>query len=322
MLAQLDQALAEADALLADPASSDEDMLEAWKTLSQIIHMLDFTSDKSALQAAVTLYEGIDRSKYVSDEWLAAFEEALAHAKDVLADENALDETSILPALHALEEAFAMLTPKADVLDTSLLEMLVAAVEDTDLSRYLSEGTDLFTRALQQAKTVLDNPQSQEDIDLAMEDLHQAWLALRLKADESLLEELKSTLVLLRKPALMKAMNPVQMARRAALDEKMETLLSQPEADQATVQALLEEAKALIAETENGQSRPEAPTVSQKPTAEKPAADSTRPADGQSASSVKASVSTAAQAAAGLWAAAAGAAAALWMALKKRNKNR
>lgn len=69
-----------------------------------------------------------------------------------------------------------------------MLVLLVDSVQNADLSHCLSDGVPAFQEALTHARSVLVSPRSQEEIDQAVVKLHQAWMNLRLKADESLLE--------------------------------------------------------------------------------------------------------------------------------------
>lgn len=92
--------------------------------------------------------------------------------------------------MSALEQV-----PKPDAeLDTTLLQLLVSQAESADLNLYLEAGKAELIEALESAKAVLENPQTQQQIDAAALRLHEAWLNLRLKPDESLLALLQETL--------------------------------------------------------------------------------------------------------------------------------
>lgn len=192
---EFNAALIQAQAVLDDAASSQQDANDAYIRLVKAIHMLSFTSDKTELAALTAACDALDLDQYEDGEAKEAFLAALAQAKAVLDNPNALDETSILPALNALKEARAALSEKPDVpgeIDTSLLQMLYDLTCHTDLSLYVSAGQDEFTAALENAVQVLAHPDSEEQAALAVNTLNEAYLNLRLKADESLLEALRS----------------------------------------------------------------------------------------------------------------------------------
>lgn len=183
--------LEEARTVLADKDASESQITEAWKNLTAAIQMSGFTSDKRELQKlveqALPIAENIDN--YQGDT--EAFLTALYNAQEVLASETALD-ARIQEALEALQSAMNGLTEKEPViLDPSLLAMLTEAVRDTQAERYTAGTWSAFETALQQAEAVLAAPESQPQIDAAVSSLHQAWLNLRLKADENLLGQLQ-----------------------------------------------------------------------------------------------------------------------------------
>lgn len=301
--ANFEKALSDAQRVLAD-SSADQAAVDAtWQQLAAAIHMLSFTQDKSGLQALVDECAALDLGQYEDDEAKTAFEAALAQAEAVLADEDALDETSIQPALAALSQAKAALTPKAEEdLDLSVLRLLVESTQDTDLDRYLSDGAAVFAAALEEAGAVLASPESQSQVDEAVNTLHQAWMNLRLKADESLLEQLRAALAALEAadPAVYST-NEELASRFAAFKEKAELLLAAPEAAADEVSALIDESRTLLADTKTQ-------TVSRVDVSK---ADNQKPA---------ASVKTSAATNSGWFAAAGAAALGMLALLKKRRK--
>ena len=79
---------------------------------------------------------------------------------------------------------------EADV-DVQLLEMVVNAVKSVDLNDYLDKGKAELQSALDQAEPLLNNAQSQKEVDEAAAGLNRAWLEMRLRPDEDLLAKLK-----------------------------------------------------------------------------------------------------------------------------------
>lgn len=183
-------ALDKAKEVLQDPSADQNTVNEAWKDLSRAIQMLNFKSDKTELKSLIAQAEAVDRSKFDAES-LARLDEALRFAREVDESETALDEQSIQEAVSQLRTALDSLNP-AEVLDYSVLQMLVDAVADTDLSLYVPAGQPEFTAALDHANTVLTGAESQMQIDSAVTELNNAWLSLRLKPSESMLAALQS----------------------------------------------------------------------------------------------------------------------------------
>lgn len=187
-----ESALEEAKAVAADEAATQEEVDAAWAKLADAVHYLGFTSDKGAL--GVLVAECTDIRENIADYEgdTEAFLAALSKAEEVLASDTALDE-SIQKAYDELLAAKNALKEKSpEEIDTSVLELLVAECDATDLSKYIRDGQDEFKAALEEAKAVLADPQSQKQVDEATAKLHVAYMNLRLKADESIIESLKS----------------------------------------------------------------------------------------------------------------------------------
>lgn len=186
-----DQSLANARNLLADADASNEDLQKAWADLTKAIQMSGFTADKSALEALVRQAEAIDLSGIPEGAKKEAFTAALANAKAVLANEDALDETSIVPAYQQLAAAMEALEETGE-LNTLLLDLLISQAKEAidNPQAYLDSCMEALRPVYSQALAVQANPQSQDEIDLAVSALHNAWLGMRLKADENLLKDL------------------------------------------------------------------------------------------------------------------------------------
>lgn len=204
--------LANAKEVLADKSATQAEVNAAWSALAEVIQMLDFRSDKSELADLLQQARSMDIS-HCSAENQALMAEAIAYGQQVLDDPKALNEQSIAEAVNKLKAAIEACK---EVLDTSLLALLIENTESVDLSQYLESGQAEFAAALEQAKAVLAAPESQEQIVEATTTLHQAWMNLRLKPDESLvkaLQNLTASLMTLR----------VNRMLSAALDEQIVT---------------------------------------------------------------------------------------------------
>lgn len=191
---RLEAALAKAKKVEADPTAIQSEVNQAWMELTELIHYLDFTSDKSALselvsQAALIEAE-LDQYTGDKDEFIAA----LANAREVLNSETALD-ASINAATERLQNAMDGLKRIVVELDKTVLNILIDTVNAADLDTYLDDGKDALDKALTAAITARDSAKTQEEIDEAAASLHNAWLRMRLKADESLLEGLRAFVV-------------------------------------------------------------------------------------------------------------------------------
>lgn len=240
--AEFEAALVQAQSVLADPDALQADADAAWNRLTRAIHMLGFTSDKSALSALMASAMTIDLDEYRpegQEEFLAALE----YAQEVLNDPKALNGASIDVAIERLQNAMDALHPLEEP-DCSLLQMLVDAVKDTDLTLYLSDGVQTFSTMLQQAQDVLADPQSQPQINEAVHNLHDAWLQLRLKADESLLEALKVNLSALEALDLSAYSGQEQQIER--MRSSLRELLAAPEAGKTEAENLLRQSSTLL----------------------------------------------------------------------------
>lgn len=193
VLGQFNEALEEARGILEDVSVSQERVNASWLRLTSLIHMIDFTADKTELQTLVEQMSAVDLDKYEDGEVKDAFVSALESARNVLKDETALDER-ITAALENLKAAFGNLRADVSDLDTSMLELLIETADGLDLDAYVEAGKEELRSTLAQAKGVLENPESQQQIDESALALHQAYLNLRLKADEALLANIRQTM--------------------------------------------------------------------------------------------------------------------------------
>lgn len=184
-------ALESAQTVLADKTAAQDEVNEAWISLTRMIQMLSFTTDKTELEELIEKAQAVDLNQYEAGEVTEAFKTALANAIEVNDRDDVLTDGSIAKAIEQLRNAMDALEtvrkPEVEI-DLSVLQMLVDSVKDADLAKYTQSGQDAFKAALEQAQAVLAAPESQETVDEAVRTLHQAWLNLRLKADESLLE--------------------------------------------------------------------------------------------------------------------------------------
>ncbi len=193
----LQEALAEAEKVLADSGVSQEDADQAADALNQAIADLTLKSDEEQTVSKKTLEYFLNRAKeYQANGTVDScvesvkklFEEAVAEGEAVMADEHATRDEVMDASLKLMKAIHALDMKAADKTD---LEMAVELGEMIDLSRYVEAGQQEFTDALTAAKEVLaDGDALQGDADTAWNTLVAAMENLRLKADKDVLEAL------------------------------------------------------------------------------------------------------------------------------------
>lgn len=322
-------ALNSARDMYADASASQEDVNAAWSRLVRAVQMLNFTSDKSALQALVVQAEDIEQNlnQYEADgqeEFLAALEEA----RSVAAADTALDET-IQAAVSRLQAAMEGLVRRE--LNLDLLNWLIAETEQAAEADYTPASWTAFADMLAHAREVQAAPESQAQVDETTASLHSAWLQLRLRPSEDMLKQMNGflkTASLLSVQAL-----PVSLQNElAGLETETKNALDNPEYSMeeaadliARQNSLLEQAARQTGQTDllTPDNTPDSlePDGSAKEDRKEPAADSAQTAaeKNQASSRTSQSVKTAASAQAGLWSAF-GMLGLLGLAARRRNK--
>ena len=132
--AAMEQALAQAKAVLENPAASQSEVDDAVNALRQAMDALALkqtesgsAADTEELEKAIHKAEGLDKSNYTQKSY-SALEKALKEAKKVLADSKATQE-KVDKAAKALNDAIAALvladTPSPDTGDDNSMTMLI-----------------------------------------------------------------------------------------------------------------------------------------------------------------------------------------------------
>lgn len=114
-----------------------------------------------------------------------------------------------------------------------------------DESLYMSASLDEFHAARTHGEEVFAAPQDDAQIQEAVTRLHTAWLNMRLKADEKLIEELNSLAAELETYDL-NLLSEVQAGQVTQLKTRMKTVASAPEVEKIEVGSIIKEAKDLI----------------------------------------------------------------------------
>ena len=184
-------ALVEAKALLEDASADQESVNASWRRLSHAIQMLEFTTDKTALEELIDRAESIKNSlnEYEiegQDEFLAV----LDYAKQVAEDPTALDDVSIAQAISRLQASMDALVRRPVELNFVILDFLMEQAKGAKEEDFMSDSYAALQTALASAKTARETAENQQQIDAEISILHQAYLNLRRKASEELLKEL------------------------------------------------------------------------------------------------------------------------------------
>ena len=123
-----------------------------------------------------------DQDKYMPDHWQELVD-ALAKAKDVMADGDAMEE-DIQPVAQALLDAILAQRFKAD---KSILEDLINQAENLNLESYTADSVAVFRSALAQAQAVLADESLSEDdqatVDAAVDALNAAMDGLTAEGE-------------------------------------------------------------------------------------------------------------------------------------------
>ena len=165
-----------AKAVLDNPDATAEEIDTAWDNLLEGIWGLGLTQgDKTVLEQLIAKADEMveNSNMYVETNW-SQLEEALAAAKEVYNDGDAMDD-DIEPAAEALLNAIMAQRYKAD---KSILNDLVNKANEMDVSGYTAESVSVFKAALYNANLVLADESLSEDdqavVDEAVAELNEA----------------------------------------------------------------------------------------------------------------------------------------------------
>ena len=185
----LQEALATAEAVLADEEATQEtvnETLEALNTAYDGLEEIDEAVNKEVLQAKVEEInnEDLHESKYTEESW-QALQEALATAEAVLADEDTTQE-AVDEALEALNTAYEGLEEIDNGINKEALRTKVEEInnEDLDKSKYTEESWKSLQTALRIAEQLLEinNEEiTQKVVDKALSNLELAYEKLEEK---------------------------------------------------------------------------------------------------------------------------------------------
>lgn len=174
-IAALNDAIAAAEAVAADPQSQDQ-VNEAVKALQAAMDAVKI--DVSALEALIAEAEAMDTTGY-TEESVQALADAIAHAKTVAEAPESVQ--AVADEIVALQAAIDGL-----VVDTAELEALIAEAKELAAKEgYTEESIAALNAAIAAAEAVVENP-TVEDVKAQLEALKAAMDAV--KPDTTALE--------------------------------------------------------------------------------------------------------------------------------------
>ena len=175
---------------------------------------------RADLQSAINTVPEKDESAYTEDSW-AAYEEALAHAEELMAGVE-LSQAEADAAAQAIRDAINNLVENGEqpATDKDALNEAIAAAEALDGEDYTTNSWNALTSALETAKTVAaDESATQEEVDNAANALNGAKAALQIKASEAAIDALQN---------VVDKANALQEASLAGLIAAAQALLDDP----------------------------------------------------------------------------------------------
>ncbi|MBQ3499160.1 MAG: FIVAR domain-containing protein [Clostridia bacterium] len=149
--------------------------------------------DYTALDAAITAYDALDKNAYTPNSWTASDVDALAAAakavaRDLIADEAGANQATINAAADALDAAIKALVKVAD--KAALAAAIAAAPTDADAYTPDSWAAADLANVLAAANAVnADANATQADVDAQVAAIAAAVAKLALKADKAALAE-------------------------------------------------------------------------------------------------------------------------------------
>ncbi|WP_042143405.1 Ig-like domain-containing protein [Paucisalibacillus sp. EB02] len=160
------RALEDANSVLNNPQATQREVNEAFARLQEARNQLNV--DKSALESLVDEDKNYHSMDYSKESW-DAYQRALEDANSVLNNPQATQK-EVNEALATLQEARNQLN-----VDKSALESLVDEDKNYHSMDYSKESWDAYQRALEDAESVLNNPNAtQEEINEAFARLQEA----------------------------------------------------------------------------------------------------------------------------------------------------
>ena len=178
----------EANVIYNDADATQTEVDNAVARLVEVMQKLEFyKGDKTALKIAIDLADQANLDNVIPAV-VEEFNAALQEAKDVYADENAM-QPEVNAAFDRLAEAMHMLDFKQG--DKTALKAFIDKVSGLDSTQYTEATWTVFNDALTAANNVYNNANAmQEEVNEAYSNLVKGFLNLRLIPNKDLLEDL------------------------------------------------------------------------------------------------------------------------------------
>ncbi len=177
-------ALVNAETVLADENALQNEIDKAYNDLKSAYEALEKLADKSQLKALLDECAGYQKEEYTPVTW-EVFEGIQKKAQEVYDNANATQE-EINAAVDELLSGMLQLRFKAD---KSLLQNLIAELEEMDFSQYTEESVAAFQIVLAEAKTILSDDnisiEDQQIVDQQVSNLKSAYKGLIGKQTDS-----------------------------------------------------------------------------------------------------------------------------------------
>ena len=167
-----------------DPDALADEITNAAEALEEALLGLVRGSEKDMLRTVIEKANSLDLDEYV-EAGKEAFNDALAHATDVLYDDQATQE-EVEEATETLNAAMEALRKVAD---KSALDALIATVEGLNLNRYTAASVATLEDTLAKAKAMAADAtlseDDQQEVDAMTDALQDAKDQLKVKTTDS-----------------------------------------------------------------------------------------------------------------------------------------
>ena len=166
----LQDAIEAATEVMNDENALESDVTEALNNLTNAIGNLVLRADKTRLQEAYDMVNGLDKSLYTEGS-VAGLDEPMANAKAVLDDLDATQET----VDNAYAELIRAYLDLRLIPNKNLLQDLINKAQTLNAANYSAKTWNVMQDALDKAKAVLDDPEaSQEEVEMVESALNDA----------------------------------------------------------------------------------------------------------------------------------------------------
>ena len=171
--------------VIDDDNATAEDVTAAINELTAA--RTDLKADMTELRTLYNTCSALNEAEYLPESW-EAMDAALAKAGEML-EAGTAAPAEVKEAIQALNDAYAGLKARPN---TDGLQMLYDELkaELPDLGLYMSEGAAKMQEAFEAAEAVLEDPQTEDEVQAQMEALREAYSGLVLKATEEQILEL------------------------------------------------------------------------------------------------------------------------------------